>query len=128
MGDEKDRRNGKWSSTGDIISGKQGRKVFIGVWVFIMANAWYGIGLYLSRGGTFVGLTEKAYLILSLASVLLIGFGTITDTLVASLGEKVVDVIGLIVGSRVGTLASKIEKKVEEKTSVETTVSREPAQ
>lgn len=111
-----ERRKGKLSATGDILSGKGGRKVFSGIWVIIMANVWFGVGIYLSSKDRFIGLSEKGYLILTVLSILLIGFGTILDTFVGNLGQRIVDVIG----ARVGVLANKIDK-------VEVTNNGEPA-
>lgn len=122
MGTDKeivDKRQSKLGATGDILGGKAGRKVFTGIWVLIFANVWFGLTIYLHSKATIpadVGLDKSGYLVLSLAGILLIGFGTILDTFFADLGHKVVDVIGMVVGSRVAVITSKIEK-VQEKTS-----------
>lgn len=108
-----EKRQGKMSATGDILSGKGGRKVFSGVWVIIMANVWFGCHVFVERG-----LSEKGYLILTILSILLIGFGTIMDTFVAELGHKLVDVVGGFVNARFGIVANKIDK-VEVKTDAQ---------
>ena len=136
-----EKRKGKFSATGDILSGKAGRKVFVGVWVIVMANVWFGLSIHLysttppAAGGVagmavvspdmFVGITQKGYLVLTILGVLLIGFGTIMDTLVSELGHKAVDVLGVFASARAGVIASKVTQTTEV-TNVATTDPAKP--
>ena len=93
MGDEKmikERRRGFFSHVIDVFSGRQGRKVAFGIWGFIAANA------FLAEGRITADIWWKCFL----TCMLLIGFGTIMDSIVAKLG----DAASLALGNRAASL------------------------
>lgn len=98
-----EKRSGALKAVAEILSGKAGRKVFFGIWWCITVTALLWVGK----------VTEKTWLICTFTSCLLVGFGTIADTLVSDLGKKVVDIVGAIVGARVGAVVKKTEVKEE---------------
>ena len=84
----------------ETFTGRQGRKVAFGMWGFWVATALRRTDL----------ISAEIWWWCFLVCALLIGFGTIIDTLVERLGAKVVDVLAQFVGTRVSVAAAKIEK------------------
>lgn len=87
----------------EVFNGKQGRKVAFGIWGFIAANT------FLANGK----LDVPTYWYMFLTCALLIGFGTIVDSIVSKLGDAVVAIFADKV-SRLKTVATITEKNVTE--------------
>lgn len=108
MADEKvpeyDRRNrkekGLITHIVETFNGKQGRKVAFGIWWF-----WVSTGLLIK------GLiTNEQWFYCSIFCALLIGFGTIVDSIVAKMGDAVVAIFADKV-SRLKSVVSITETK-----------------
>lgn len=121
--DGRDKRKGNMRATGEILSGNAGRKVFFGMWLFIMTNIWLGMGKLAGEGG-------KYFMWLSFACMLLIGFGTILDTFFKDLAGKIVEILGEWLKSRgaaAGSILQKTTTLAKETTLQQQTTTETPA-
>lgn len=100
MAPEIERRKEKNDSKGllrfaaELLNGKQGRKAMFGIWGFFAANALISSGK----------IDQAIYWNMFLTCALLIGFGTVLDSVVAKVG----DAISVFVGDKVAAILGKV--------------------
>jgi hypothetical protein len=70
-----------WAHIGDVFIGRQSRKVAFGVWGFIAANAFLADGK----------ITPQLWWEVFLTCALLIGCGTIVDSILEKIGDKLAE-------------------------------------
>jgi hypothetical protein len=78
----------------EIFNGKQGRKVAFGIWGFVAANS-----LIMADK-----ITADIYWKMFLTCALLIGFGTVLDSVVSKLG----DAVSVFAGDKIKTALGKV--------------------
>ncbi len=80
---EERRKKYIFNSIADILIGRQSRKVAFGVWGFWISNAFLASGK----------ITEKTWWWSFLTCASLIGFGTILDSILEKMGDRMAEIV-----------------------------------